>query len=210
MRAYRAAPRAAAALAPALPLWRSLLDRAHEAFASLHSRLPWQGGAGDSVVSQVAAAGGTRGAGMAALAKLLAVCVGTAGGAAACVAAGVVPAPLPLDLGGDHVKSPTIERQLDLPAEAAAFGATTSDTVTHDPVLPEPPPQEPAPDPKPDQPASDPASSPSPSPSSVEFSPEASVPATPTAPATAATPISSGGGGSAGSSSSGAAGEFGP
>ena len=38
--------------------------------------------------------GGTRGAGMTALAKVLAVCAGTVGGAAACVATGVVPAPL--------------------------------------------------------------------------------------------------------------------
>ena len=102
---------------------RSLLERAHEAFASLHSRLPWQGGAGDSVVSQVAAAGGTRGAGMAALAKVLAICAGSAGGAAACVAAGVVAGPLPLDLGGDHVKRPTIERQLDRPAGGVGLRA---------------------------------------------------------------------------------------
>jgi RNA polymerase sigma factor (sigma-70 family) len=52
LRAYRAAPRAAAALAPALPVSRSLLDRAHEAFASLSSRLPGQGGASDSTLSQ--------------------------------------------------------------------------------------------------------------------------------------------------------------
>ena len=51
------------------------------------------GGAADSALSQVAAAGGDRGAGMAALAKVLAICVGSAGGAAACVATGVVPAP---------------------------------------------------------------------------------------------------------------------
>ncbi len=212
MRAYRVAPRAAAALAPALPVSRSLLERAHEAFASLHSRLPWQGGAGDSVVSQVAAAGGARGAGMAALAKVLAVCAGTAGGAVACVAAGVVPAPLPLDLGGDNAKRPTFERQLDRSAEAAAFGATTSSTVTYDPAPPEPAPQEPPPGPKPDQPAPEPAASSSPSPpSSIEFSPEASAPTTPAPPTTAAAPISSGGGGSASpSGGSGAAGEFGP
>jgi hypothetical protein len=42
----------------------------------------------------VAAAGGARGAGAAALAKVLAVCVGTVGGAAACVATGVVPVAL--------------------------------------------------------------------------------------------------------------------
>ena len=55
------------------------------------------GGDTDSALQQVAASGGTRGAGVAALAKVMAICVGTAGGAAACVATGVVPAPL--DLG---------------------------------------------------------------------------------------------------------------
>jgi RNA polymerase sigma factor (sigma-70 family) len=91
LRAYRAAPRAAAALAPSVPLGRSLLDRAHDAVASLTGRI---GGGGDTTVSGIATAGGSRGAGMAALAKLAAICVGTAGGAAACVATGVVPAPI--------------------------------------------------------------------------------------------------------------------
>jgi RNA polymerase sigma factor (sigma-70 family) len=203
MRAYRAAPRAAAALAPALPVSRSLLERAHEALASLHSRLPWQG---DSVVSQVAATGGTRGAGMAALAKVLAICVGSAGGAAACVAAGVVPGPLPLDLGKDHTERPAIVRQVDPPADLVSPTVTASDAGGDAaPASSEPPAQEPPTDPKPDQPTQDS----SPSPSSVEFSPEASVPATSSAPATAAAPISSGGG-SSGSSSSSGAGEFGP
>lgn len=109
LRTYRVAPRAAAALAPALPLSRSLLDRAHDALAGLAARLG--GGATDSGVSQVAAAGGTRGAGMAALAKVVALCVGTAGGAAACVATGVVPAPLGLD--HDRAQAPVLERTID-------------------------------------------------------------------------------------------------
>ncbi len=61
--------------------------------ANLSSRLPGFG-SGESVATQVAAAGGTRGAGMAAIAKLLTVCAGAAGGAAACVATGVLPAPV--------------------------------------------------------------------------------------------------------------------
>ena len=65
-------------------------------------------GATDSALSQVAAAGGTRGAGMAALAKVLAICVGTAGGAAACMATGVVPAPLAIDRS--QAKAPVLER----------------------------------------------------------------------------------------------------
>jgi RNA polymerase sigma factor (sigma-70 family) len=92
LRAYRAAPRAAAALAPVLPLHRSLLERAHDTLAGVASRF---GGGGDSALAGVATGGGTRGAGMTALAKVLAVCAGTVGGAAACVA-GVVPAPLAL------------------------------------------------------------------------------------------------------------------
>ncbi|HVY78801.1 MAG TPA: sigma-70 family RNA polymerase sigma factor [Solirubrobacterales bacterium] len=90
VRTYRAAPRIAGALLPLLPPSRSLLARAQELAAGLWSRLP--GGGGESVASQVAAAGGSRGAGMAALAKLLTVCAGAAGGAA-CVATGVLPAP---------------------------------------------------------------------------------------------------------------------
>jgi RNA polymerase sigma factor (sigma-70 family) len=89
LRAYRAAPPAAAALAPTLPLGRSLLDRAHDAAAGLAARF----GGGDATAATMAG-GGTRGAGMAALAKVAAICVGTAGGAAACVATGVVPTPL--------------------------------------------------------------------------------------------------------------------
>ncbi len=96
LRAYRAAPAAAAALAPTLPLGRSLLDRAHDAAAGLAARF---GGGADQGLSGVAGAGGTRGAGVAALAKLAAICVGTASGAAACVATGVLPTPLALDQG---------------------------------------------------------------------------------------------------------------
>jgi len=106
MRTYRAAPGAAAALVPALPLGRSLLDRAHQALADVAAR--FGGGAGDATASQVTIAGGTRGAGAAALAKVLAICAGTAGGAVACVASGVVPAPLELD----QQQAPTIERRV--------------------------------------------------------------------------------------------------
>jgi RNA polymerase sigma factor (sigma-70 family) len=109
LRAYRAAPAAAAALAPALPLDRSLLDRAHDGIADLAARLGFGGASSDSALTQWAAAGGGRGAGMAALAKALAVCAGTVGGAAACVATGVVPAPLAI--GVDHAPPPAIERQ---------------------------------------------------------------------------------------------------
>lgn len=108
MRAYRATPAAVAALAPALPVSRSLLERAQEMLVGLHSRLGGAGGAGDAGVAQVAAAGGARGAGMAALAKALAICAGTVGGAAACVATGVAPAPL--DIAPQHAVEARIER----------------------------------------------------------------------------------------------------
>ena len=108
LRAYRAAAGAAAAApAPALPLSRSLLERVQELFAGLQSRLPGSNTAGDAGMAQVAAAGGGRGLGVAATAKLLALCAGTAGGAA-CVATGVAPAPL--DLGGPPQKEARVER----------------------------------------------------------------------------------------------------
>lgn len=110
MRAYRAAPRIAVAL-PALPGSRSLLERVHDLFDGLGSRLAGIGG-GDSA-AQVAAAGGARGAGMAGLAKLLTLCAGAAGVTTACVATGVVPAPL--DLAPDRQRVPAIVRNVETP-----------------------------------------------------------------------------------------------
>jgi RNA polymerase sigma factor (sigma-70 family) len=106
LRTYRAAPGAAAALAPFLPLHRSLLERAHDALAEAAARFG-AGGSGE-VLSQTASGGGAGGVGVAALAKVAAVCIGTAGGAAACVAGGLVPAPLGLE--GEHAKPAALER----------------------------------------------------------------------------------------------------
>lgn len=92
LRAYRAAPRAAAALFPSLSLGHSLFERVQEAFVSVQTRFNGLGGGSDNAVSSVAVSGGTRGAGAAALAKLATICVGAAGGAA-CIATGVVPTP---------------------------------------------------------------------------------------------------------------------
>jgi RNA polymerase sigma factor (sigma-70 family) len=91
LRAYRAAPSAAAALAPALPLAHALLGRVHEALGRLASRV--QGAA--HAASGLSAGGG--GAGAAALGKAAAVCAATAGGAAACMAAGLVAPPAALE-----------------------------------------------------------------------------------------------------------------
>jgi RNA polymerase sigma factor (sigma-70 family) len=111
LRTYRAAPAVAAALAPALPLHRSLLERAHDAIGELAARFG-ASRSGDAGISQVAGGGG--GLGAAAAAKVVAICIGTAGGAAACVATGLVPPPL--DLGGDPAKPAAVERRFDAPA----------------------------------------------------------------------------------------------
>jgi RNA polymerase sigma factor (sigma-70 family) len=116
MRSYRSTPAAVAALAP--PVSRSLLERAQELLAGLHSRLPGVGGAADSPIAQAAASGGASGAGMTALAKALAICAGSVGGAAACVAAGVAPAPL--DLTPDHARAPRVERISERAIEESA------------------------------------------------------------------------------------------
>lgn len=141
LRAYRAAPTAAAALAPTLPLDRSLWERAHETLADLVRRLG--GGTGDPT-SQVAG-GGASGAGIVAVAKAAAVCVGTAGGAAACVAGGVIPSPL--DLPAEHERPQQLERRLaDLPTPPTP---TPKVSYAPEPVKPKPKPKperRPAPD----------------------------------------------------------------
>jgi RNA polymerase sigma factor (sigma-70 family) len=132
MRAYRAAPAAVAALTPALPASRSLLDRAYELLGWLHARLPGGGGgAGDTGLTQVAMTGGTRGAGMAALAKALAICAGTVGGAA-CVATGVTP--LPFELAPQQSNQATVERISARAIEETAPSATEPQQGAGEPV----------------------------------------------------------------------------
>jgi len=118
LRAYRATPAAVAALAPALPVSRSLLDRLQEAFVGLQARVAGALGGGDGGAAGAVAAGGARGAGMAAVAKALAICAGAAGGAAACVATGVAPAPL--GLGGQSAAPARIEHVSERVLEASA------------------------------------------------------------------------------------------
>ena len=134
LRAYRAAPRAAAALVPALPLGRSLLERAHDALAGIAARFGGGGAATDTALPQVAAGGGV---GVAAMAKVAAVCVG---GAAACVTAGVVPPPIELD--AMRAKAPVLEAQID-PAIGAEWDASTEPEAepAPQPVSPEPAPE---------------------------------------------------------------------
>jgi RNA polymerase sigma factor (sigma-70 family) len=104
LRAYRAAPRAAVALAPALPLGGSLLERIQNALGELLGRFGSRGG-GDAL-PQLAAGGGT-GTGLAGMAKAVTLCVS---GAAACVAGGIVPAPL--ELGDKQSSPPALERRV--------------------------------------------------------------------------------------------------
>jgi RNA polymerase sigma factor (sigma-70 family) len=134
LRAYRAAPAAAAALAPTLPLDRSLWERAHDALAEFASRFGGAGGSGDAV-SQVATSGGSGGMGIAALAKVAAICIGTAGGAAACVATGLVPTPLG---PAQQDQAPRMERHR---AAIPAHDVTASTEPTPEPVAAEPHPQ---------------------------------------------------------------------
>jgi RNA polymerase sigma factor (sigma-70 family) len=138
LRAYRAAPHAALSLAPALSLGRPFLERVHEALAGLATRLG--GGGGDPALSQVAAGGG---AGLAGVAKAVAVCAATAGGAAACVATGV--APIPLELGRDRVKAPALERHID-PTVTAAWSRGSE--VVYEPAPASTSPPQPNPKPR--------------------------------------------------------------
>jgi RNA polymerase sigma factor (sigma-70 family) len=192
MRTYRAAPRIAAALLPVAPASRSLLERAQDLAANLYTRLPGFGG--ESVAAQVAATGGSRGAGMAAIAKLLSICAGAAGGAAACVATGVLPAPV---LVPDPAPKPAIER----PA-ASSSAASEDEEVDYQPI---PPPAE-APPSKPTR---------QPEAKKEEVDPVAAEPSATTAGAVeyeapAPEPAGSSEAAAAPSSSGSAAGEFGP
>jgi RNA polymerase sigma factor (sigma-70 family) len=203
LRTYRAAPSAAAALAPALPLHRSLLERAHHAIAELAGRFGG-GRGGDTAVTQVAGGSGG-GLGVAAAAKIAAACIGTAGGAAACVAAGFVPTPL--DLGQQGPKPAALERRVDASKEEAK--AVDYEPAPQPQRMPEPKPEpHPAPtrhqaDPESAPAAAEPApevSEPSSSGGAVEYAPP---PAPEPAPVAEPAPVESSEGGDP-------AGEFGP
>lgn len=194
MRTYRAAPRIAAGLVPLLPPSRSLLERAHELAAQLGSRLPGFGG-GDAAMAQAAAAGGSRGAGLAAVAKLVTLCAGAAGGAAACVVTGVVPTP-PLE--PKHEVPAAIER----PA-ASVLEDAQSEAIEYEPAMPEPAvaPDAPTHKEKPAEDAAETAAEPDAAAAgAIEYEAPPPEPAPAPAPESAAAPSSSGS----------AAGEFGP
>ncbi len=212
LRTYRAAPKAAAALAPIVPASHTLWDRVQELAVSAQTKL--QGIGGDGSATGALTAGGTRGAGAAVIAKAAALCAGTAGTAAVCVATGVMPAPV-LVSGGDH--EPPVKR-VERTATPTRPVAPVIEDATPDPapVAGEPvgPTQPPEPKPKavPQKPEAPPA--PPPTPTESEFTPEAAgAPVSPAAapPTTgAASGSGSGGGASPTKVPVGGGGEFGP
>ncbi|HEX5928584.1 MAG TPA: sigma-70 family RNA polymerase sigma factor [Solirubrobacterales bacterium] len=182
LRAYRAAPRAAAALVPALPLGHSLVDRIRDAWTNLAGRFSGSGG-GEVVVSQAAAGGG---AGLAGVAKVVGICAGAAG-TAACVAAGVVPTPLGAEPTLDA--RPPLERVAEpavLPPETGtpSKGSAASDQAVRAKPKPDrekapaaPPLAEPAPSGEAVEPAPEPTPEPVPAPEPSYEGSGASVPA---------------------------------
>ena len=188
LRAYRAAPSAAAAFAPLLPLHRSLWERARDALGEVGARF------GSDAASGTAAGGGAGGIGIAGVAKVAAICIAAGGGAAACVANGVVPSPLPVERERPaRAESARIE---PVAREAAERLAATAE-IDYEPAKPEP---QPKPDPEPGPERQPAASEPAPEAAPVTVSePVASEPASEPEPA----PVTSSGGGSP-------AGEFGP
>jgi RNA polymerase sigma factor (sigma-70 family) len=188
LRTYRAAPAAAAALVPSIPLPRSLWERAQDALGNLFGRH------GGETVSQAAAGSG---AGGVAAVKIAVICLGAAGGAAACVAGGVVPDPFDHGRMGD---GPRIERHL-----SEAPTTASPEPQVESPPAPDPDPEpksKPDPEPAPErqEPAEvEPASAePVPVESSTEY-----VPPPAPEPVAEPAPVSSSGAGSP-------AGEFGP
>jgi hypothetical protein len=194
MRAYRATPAAVAALAPVLPVSRSLLERVQDFLLSLHSRLPGAGGASDGSLAQLATAGGSRGAGMAALAKALAICAGTVGGAAACVLTGV--APEPLGIGAPDDAGAKIERVSQRALEGTALSAPEYEPDSEPAEADAQPASSAKPEPEPEP---EPVAAETVEAGAVEYSPPPPEPAASPAPAE-----------SSGASSGSPAGEFGP
>lgn len=204
LRAYRAAPKAAAALAPAVPFGGGLWERVQELFLTAQLRFQGVGKASETGLQGALASGGTGGAGMAAAAKLAAICAGTAGTAAVCAVTGIVPG---VSLLPRNEEKPAIERPVQAhdpigPREAEAAPETEPE------VVPSPEPQEPTPEavqpqPQPVATAPEPApviaSTPAPTPTEAEFTPEASgtpapVSAPPPQPASSPVPVGNGGG----------------
>ena len=143
LRAYRAVPGRVFDLLPAGPVldhsigggpheW--IADRAAAAVDKIretsYALLARGGGSGGGEATALATAGGTRGAGVAAVAKVLAICGATAAGGATCVATGLVDPSAVGNGGSANHQRPAAER----PAKPVAT------PVAHDQPL-DPPPQ---------------------------------------------------------------------
>ena len=207
LRAYRAIPDKVFELMPAGPLLdQSMGGRPHEWIAeragavvdkvrdvgySLISR----GGGGSGDAASVAAAGGSRGAGMAAVAKVLAICGATAAGGAACVATGVVN---PGSIAGHH------------DGEQAALEKPASPTATTEPEAEATQPETDVSEASPAKTAE--ASSPEPTPTqqkSRQFGVEAASSASPSTSSSSEFGGPSGGGGGSSGGGGGSGGGFG-
>ncbi|HEU5253205.1 MAG TPA: sigma-70 family RNA polymerase sigma factor [Solirubrobacterales bacterium] len=202
LRTYRAAPAAAAALAPALPLSRSLWQRLHEALADAPSRF---GGGRGEALSGIAGSGGAGGLGLGGLAKVAVVCVCAAGGVTAGGAAtGLLSSPL--DSGASSappVEQPRGREGSDLPQPETPAAADSREPAEPDRASKPQPPAEPLP-------RSEPAPEPEPVPAEPAPVEAETVEPSP-APAPAPTPVAEPAPAPAPSSSSASpAGEFGP
>jgi len=197
LRAYRAAPRAAAALAPAIPFGQGAWERVQEFVVGLQLRFQGLGRGTDSGVQGALASGGT--GGVAATVKLAAICAGTAGTAAVCAATGVVPA---ADLVRQPSEREVVERPVSVPSPAPVRPVETAAPPTADPVQPDPaakPEGKEGTDPVPVAKPEPSAPAPQPTPVQTEFTPEAAgtpapAAAPPPRPASSQVPIGNGGG----------------
>lgn len=206
LRAYRAAPGAAAALVPVVPLGRGIWERLQEFAVDLQLRVQGFGRGSDSALQAAVVSGGSRGAGVAAIAKLAAICAGTAGTAAVCAATGILPM-AGLAPGREDETRPgtaSVTRQAEprvVPMEFMEADDLPAPPVREDPgqapATPAPPPPE---APVEEEPVmAEPAPAPAPTPTETEFTPEAAgtpVPAAapPPQPTSNQVPVSNGGG----------------
>ena len=191
-REYRRMPERILGLLPlAAPATGAWWGRITGWMSTAQSKVP-QGGETIGISTSAATSGGTRGIGIAAIAKILAVCGATAAGGAACVATGA----LPVDLGQGRTA-----KAAPNPGPRTATTAASSATAVAQPD-PSPPEQQTAPQPE------EPAPPPPPPPVEQEFAPTGTpVGASGAGGGGGRSAGTSGGGGSAGS---GAGAEFGP
>ena len=128
LRAFRAIPERVFDLAPSGPaLDQATGGRPHEWIAerigaavekTKHAGYSLFNRGAEEGAGQVVTAGGTTGAGMAGLAKVLAVCGATAAGGATCLATNVVD-PADVGLGGGKERQAAVERPVDRPVGPA-------------------------------------------------------------------------------------------